>query len=287
MLILGGYNARLFWPNANVLEGLSYALLAKISIRGIKLQLKRMTSVIKNQPTLPFLRSVVDEMCSLILSQMDQIQSHRYEITWKPDGSPVTNSDVLIENLIHGFLREKFPGIAFAGEESYSQTDAAHEEGYYAILDPIDGTENFCSGLKIWGVSFTLWHSRKHLISLLFLPELGDRLMTGDVIRPVHSRINGFSSSMCQEILDGMGDAEESRLMGCAVFNMYSVITGSFARFSNPRGAYAWDLLPGLILALEHCCEVHVDGKPYQGHFLEPSGRYRVDIRHRYDLHSR
>jgi myo-inositol-1(or 4)-monophosphatase len=245
-----------------------------------------MSDAIEDLPNLSFYRTIAEEMCDLILSQLDRIQKHRYEITWKPDGSPVTNSDVLIENLVHGFLRDKFPGIAFAGEESYSTSDAVHEQGYYAILDPIDGTENFCSGLKIWGVSFTLWHSRDHLISLLFLPELGDRLMTGDNLNPVRSRIQGFSSSMCQEILNGMETAEESRLMGCAVFNMYSVITGSFARFTNPRGAYAWDLLPGLMLALEHHCDVLVDGTPYQGHFLEPSRRYRVDIRHRYDLHT-
>ena len=73
--------------------------------------------------------------------------------------------------------------------------------------------------------------------------------------------------------------------MGCAVYNLYNVIRGSFARFTNPRGAHAWDLLPGLMLALEHKCDVEVEGKPYHGEFLEPGRKYRVDIRHRYDLH--
>lgn len=111
--------------------------------------------------------------------------------------------------------------------------------------------------------------------------------MTGDTLTPIRSRIRGFSSSMCDEILEGMRSTQESRLMGCAVYNLYNVIRGSFARFTNPRGAYSWDLLPGLMLAREHNCDIEVEGKPYHGEFLEPGRKYRVDIRHRYDLHTR
>jgi myo-inositol-1(or 4)-monophosphatase len=111
--------------------------------------------------------------------------------------------------------------------------------------------------------------------------------MTGDTIQPIRSRIHGFSSSMWQEILDGMAATTESRLMGCAVYSLYNVIRGAFSRFTNPRGAYAWDLLPGLMLAQEHKCLITVEGKPYEGEFLEPGKKYRVDIRHQYDIRRR
>ena len=58
-----------------------------------------------------------------------------------------------------------------------------------------------------------------------------------------------------------------------------------YSRFSNPKGAYAWDLLPGLMICLEQGCDVAVDGKPFDGRFLEPHRRYRVDVQHRHDLH--
>lgn len=231
-------------------------------------------------------RALMHGLIDLIQDNMDRIQATRYEITIKPDGSPVTASDVFVEHLIRDYLVDQIPGIAFAGEETFSSDTALKSDGYYAILDPIDGTENFCSGLKEWGVSFTLWHGSNHLGSLLYMPELGEHLMTGDTIKPVGSRIRGFSSSMCDEILQGMGETQESRLMGCAVYNLYNVVRGAFARFTNPRGAYSWDLLPGLMLALEHHCDIEVEGKPYHGEFLEPGRKYRVDIRHRYDLHS-
>ncbi|MFN3937470.1 MAG: inositol monophosphatase family protein [Gemmobacter sp.] len=236
-------------------------------------------------PTLGETRALMRGLMDLVTAQMDRIEADRYDITLKPDGSPVTAADILVERLIHDYLAAHVPDVALAGEESFSDGDATGSAGYFAILDPIDGTENFCSGLKEWGVSFTLWHGRTHLGSLLFMPELGEHLMTGDTIRPVRSRIHGFSSSMCPEILDGMAATRESRLMGCAVYNLYNVARGAYARFTNPRGAHAWDLLPGLMLAREHRCEITVEGREWDGDYLEPGRKYRVDIRHRYDLH--
>ncbi len=244
-----------------------------------------MTETASEHPDLDWTRSLMHGLIDLIEANRDRIEATRYDITIKPDGSPVTASDVLVENLVKDYLEGIIPGIAFAGEESFDASNASFTEGFQAILDPIDGTENFCSGLKEWGVSFTLWKGRDHLGSLLLLPELGEHLMTGDTLKPVRSRIRGFSSSMCDEILAGMADTRESRLMGCAVYNLYNVVRGAFARFTNPRGAYSWDLLPGLMLALEHNCDVEVDGEPYHGELLEPGRKYRVDIRHRYDLH--
>jgi myo-inositol-1(or 4)-monophosphatase len=232
-------------------------------------------------------RQLMEGIIRLVQDNMKCIEDSRYDIKIKSDGSPVTVSDVFIENLIHGYLKDELPNIILAGEESFSGQPCNSNQGYYAILDPIDGTENFCSGLKEWGISFTLWHDGKHLGSLLFMPELNEQLMTGDSIKPIRSRIHGFSSSMCKEILEGMALSTESRLMGCAVYNLYNVIRGAFSRFTNPRGAYAWDLLPGLMIANEHNCLITVDGLPYGGEFLKPGKKYRVDIRHQYDIHRR
>jgi myo-inositol-1(or 4)-monophosphatase len=238
-----------------------------------------------NYTSLQETRALLHDIIRLVKENMACILEMRYEIQVKPDGSPVTASDVFIENLIRRYLKDELPDVTFAGEESFAGDTSNGNRGYYAILDPIDGTENFCSGLKEWGVSFTLWHDGMHLGSLLYMPELNEHLMTGDSIKPIRSRIHGFSSSMCQEILDGIAASTESRLMGCAVYNLYNVIRGAFSRFTNPRGAYSWDLLPGLMLAKEHNCLITVDGAPYGGEFLKPGKKYRVDIQHRYDLH--
>lgn len=232
------------------------------------------------QQTGDLLRGIAD----LVAEQMPEIQARRYDITWKADGSPVTQADLLLERLIHAYVRERLPDLTFVGEESFDPATLGTGT-YLALLDPIDGTENFCSGLKEWGVSFGLWRSGQHLGSMLLLPELGERMISGDPVQKVRSRITGFSSSFSEQIVEQMREVAEARIMGCAVYNLYNVVRGAYSRFSNPKGAYAWDLLPGLMLALEHGCDVKVDGETFDGSLLEPGRKYRVDIQHRYDLH--
>lgn len=229
-------------------------------------------------------RPLLQETAALVASLLPDILAMRFNITMKADGSPVTDADVFLEKHVRDFLNQRIPGLTFVGEETYAG-GAVPTSGMIALLDPVDGTENFCSGLKEWGVSFGLWKDRQHLGSLLMMPELGDQLMTGDRPPKLRSRIVGFSSSFCEPIAEQMREVRESRIFGCAVYNLMNVARGAYARFSNPRGAYAWDLLPGLMLALEQGCSVMVEGREFRGEFLEPHRRYRVDVQHRHDLH--
>jgi len=220
---------------------------------------------------------IIENCENLVYDSLAQVLSQRYEIFYKLDGSPVTKADVLLENVIKNYLVSQIPDLQFIGEESF---DFSWKEntGYLAILDPIDGTENFCSGLKEWGVSLCLWHGQVHLASMLLMPEFQESIKTGDYIEPRFSRITGFSSSYNELIGKGIEKAIEYRVTGCAVYNLFNVIRGSFARFINPNGAYVWDLLPGIMLASEHNCQIMLNDELYQGQLLNPTKKYRVDI---------
>src|SRR5690606_37601568 len=127
-----------------------------------------------------YARSVMKEVIALIESRWNEIERFRFSVSYKEDGSPVTEADTLIESVIRNHLSMLLPDLTFVGEESFNQPVSLRSGGYHAILDPIDGTENFCSGLKEWGIALTLWHGPNHLGSLLYMPELGEHLMTGD-----------------------------------------------------------------------------------------------------------
>ena len=232
------------------------------------------------------IRTVLKDAVNLTEGMMPTLLSLRHKIVWKPDGSPVTDADVLLENEMTRFLEGALPGVRVIGEETFTTETAPSLEGWIAVIDPIDGTENFCSGLKEWGVSLTIWRDGAHVGSLLHMPELGEHLMTGDRPPLLQSRIVGLSSTVTPETFDALKGIQEARILGCAVYNLYNVTRGALARFINPRGAYSWDLLAGVMLALEQRCDVQIDGKVYDGRFLEAGRRYRVDIQHRYDLHS-
>lgn len=229
-------------------------------------------------------KALLDGVRALVASSLPELVARRHDIRWKADDSPVTEADLLLEHRIADWLAARLPGLVLVGEESFAGDWASHD-GWIALLDPIDGTENFCSGLKEWGVSLSLWQGHDHRGSLLMLPELGDHLASGGPIARMRSRITGFSSSFSPEIAAGIAEAGEARILGCAVYNLYNVTRGALARFVNPKGAHAWDLAAGLMLAREHGCDILVDGTAYDGSFLNPDRRYRVDIRHRYDLH--
>ncbi len=100
-------------------------------------------------------RPLLLEIASLVTASLPRVLAARHDVTWKPDGSPVTAADLLIEGLVRDFLEARLPNVTFIGEERYDGMQRVRfDSGFVALLDPIDGTENFCSGLKEWGVSF-------------------------------------------------------------------------------------------------------------------------------------
>lgn len=232
---------------------------------------------------IPFLLQRLRHFVQGMLPALDE---RRYDITWKPDNSPVTAADVFLEEAIRDWLIREIPGVCFIGEESWSP-DLVVGDDWVAVLDPIDGTENFCSGLKEWGTSLSLWRGGRHQGSMLLMPELYEGMTSGAIPLVPRSRIVGFSSSYTADIGQGLAENAEGRIMGCAVYNLFNVIRGAFARFVNPKGAYSWDLLAGAALAREAGCNVRIDDEDYDGRFLQPGRRYRIDIQHRYDLHPR
>lgn len=230
--------------------------------------------------------TLLDDAHDFVAHMLPALQARRYDVEWKEDGSPVTQADIFLEQQLTQWLAARLPGLTLIGEETFADLPpTASRDGWIAVLDPIDGTENFCSGLKEWGVSLSIWHGAEHAGSLLMMPELGEHLRTGQSIPRIRSRITGFSSSISPEIVAGIKDAGEARILGCAVYNLFNVTRGALARFINPKGAWTWDLLAGVMLAREHGCDILLDGTTYDGCFLEPDRKYRVDIRHRYDLH--
>lgn len=209
---------------------------------------------------------------------LPEVRSLRGSWRTKEDGSPVSAGDVLMERKIREFIFSELGPVNFVGEENphkYSNDSLT----WTAVVDPIDGTENFISGLKIWGSSISIWRGQQHFGSLLTVPELDQSLLTGDKMEREASRIEGFSSSIDRDLISKLRPGSEARIMGCAVFNLINVVSGAFSSYANPVGARSWDMLAGLQLALEHGCEVSVEGEEYKGHYLEPSRKFRFEIR--------
>lgn len=223
---------------------------------------------------------ICTDLRNLIQTNLDEVIRLRNKRAQKEDESYVTEADLFIQHLIYSYLGKNHPSYQLVSEEMDNSNFKEEVTSNYAVLDPIDGTENFTSGLVEWGVGISLYCKGSHACSMILLPELNRTLMTGDSFEPFESRIHGVSSSLQLEDLGFLEAGFEYRMMGCSMYNMYNIIRGSYAVFENVKGVNTWDILPGINMALEHGCTVEVDGEIYEGQFLPPNKKYRVKVRH-------
>lgn len=83
----------------------------------------------------------------------------------------VSEADTSAEMLIRDRLMELLPDAGFIGEETSGPDAPRHELNW--VVDPLDGTSNFLSGLQIWAVSIALTdHELNPLIGVVHSPEL-------------------------------------------------------------------------------------------------------------------
>jgi histidinol-phosphatase len=89
----------------------------------------------------------------------------------KPDGSPVSSADKLIERLLRELLAEHRPGDRIIGEEEGVSGSGAR----CWVLDPIDGTGSFVAGRRAWGTLIALEIDAQPVAGMVSMPALGSR----------------------------------------------------------------------------------------------------------------
>jgi histidinol phosphatase-like enzyme (inositol monophosphatase family) len=90
----------------------------------------------------------------------------------KSDQSPVTIADREAESAMRALLAEHVPQHGVFGEEHGAvRTDAE----YVWVLDPIDGTKAYITGLPIFGTLIALLHRGQPVLGIIDQPILGER----------------------------------------------------------------------------------------------------------------
>ncbi len=85
---------------------------------------------------------------------------------------PVTIADKEAELAIMRVLRQHCPDIGFFGEEHEA---IASNNGLLWVVDPIDGTRAFMSGMPLWGTLIGLYNGQDAIVGLLDQPVLKER----------------------------------------------------------------------------------------------------------------
>ncbi|MGE5271610.1 MAG: histidinol-phosphatase [Thiohalocapsa sp.] len=98
----------------------------------------------------------------------------------KPDLSPVTEADRAAEAAMRALIAARFPTHGIIGEE-YGPERADAE--FVWVLDPIDGTKSFISGVPLFGTLIALAQAGRPLLGVIDQPILRER-WTGARGRP-------------------------------------------------------------------------------------------------------
>lgn len=117
---------------------------------------------------------IVRETGQWILQQSSQFSSS--DIMYKGTNDLVSFVDQQAEAKLKQGLSQIFPEAKFIAEETSSNYEEV-EDGYYWVIDPLDGTTNFLHKLPVFAVSVGLIYQKQPILGLIYEPNR-DELFT-------------------------------------------------------------------------------------------------------------
>ncbi len=127
-------------------------------------------------------------------STLEHFQRDSFTVERKGDNSPVTIADKQAEQLIRAELQQRYPQDSIIGEEFGEQ---AGESKYQWIIDPIDGTKSFISGVPLYSTLVGIVSDRESLGGVIYLPGLDEIVFAARGYGAWHS-VRGSEPQRCR-----------------------------------------------------------------------------------------
>lgn len=93
------------------------------------------------------------------------------QVESKADQSPVTIADRAIEKALRQLIETRYPGHGILGEEFSPR----HGDQFTWVLDPIDGTRSFITGMPLFGTLVALLQDGRPVVGVVDFPALSER----------------------------------------------------------------------------------------------------------------
>jgi histidinol phosphatase-like enzyme (inositol monophosphatase family) len=182
---------------------------------------------------LQFASSALDETGPIGLRYFRQ----PIDIAQKADASPVTVADIEIEALIRDRIAQTYPSHGILGEEQ-DQVNISAELSW--VIDPIDGTKSFISGMPLWGTLIALLKDSHPVFGVIDVPALGERYVS---TRGRGTERNGESirTSNCEQLRDFNMFATSPDMFSAMEFQVFEPLSrrARFRRFGGDCYSYA------------------------------------------------
>lgn len=193
------------------------------------------------------------------------------QIISKGRGNVVTEADFAAEQLIIERLREEYPEHAILAEESGAET-RIEETPWLWVIDPLDGTRNFASGIPHWATNIALCYGKEPVVGVTFDPLRNERFWAvrgqGAFLNNQPIRVSatatlqdavmgvdlGYSDARGKMLLSTLHELfpgfASVRLMGSAALGLAYVACGRYDLYVHNL-LYPWDIAPGILMIRE------------------------------------
>lgn len=176
----------------------------------------------------------------------------------------VTNIDILIEKHIRENLAIKYPEIEILGEE-FCKNENVPKRCF--VIDPIDGTSNFCNGQPLWGFQIAYIENKEAVACVIYLVSfnemycavkgegayLNNERLKIKKAKPIESFVS-IEASRNMPKYDIAKDIYDS-VYACRSYSSCALSSAWLCK--NLLGAclflnvHPWDYYPGILLAKE------------------------------------
>ena len=193
-----------------------------------------------------------------------QMAAEGFETAYKTNEGPVTSADIKADSILREGLIKDFPGTGWLSEETrddYSRLD----KKMVWVVDPIDGTKEFVSGIPEYAVSVALVEDGQPVLATVYNPAMEELFMAaagqgawlnGKAIKAEHTlTVKPVLLASRSEIKRGEFEPFEPfaqiRPCGSIAYKLALIAAGmADATFSlGPKNE--WDIAAGVILVNE------------------------------------
>lgn len=218
-------------------------------------------------PALEVARACAREAGALALARFRQPQ----EVSVKGRGNLVSETDLAIERYLHQTLSREFPKHRVLSEETAADTDTA---GWVWVVDPLDGTRNFVSGIPFFCVNIALCHDGEPVVAVTHDPNHDETFWAepfpgrGAWVNETAARASGSPTVLASVLGVDLGYDDEKgrgvlqlahalfpgvqsvRIPGSAALGLAYAACGRYDLFVH-HDLFPWDIAAGILLVRE------------------------------------
>jgi myo-inositol-1(or 4)-monophosphatase len=187
------------------------------------------------------------------------------KITHKDGGSPVTNADLAVDEMLKARLRSARPDYGWLSEETADTDDRLSRRRLF-VVDPIDGTVAFLKRQPWWCVPIAVVEDGRPVAAVIHVPSTGE---TYQATLGGGARLNGRAIAASDvATLDDAAFLADARLMegphwpepwpamryekrNALAYRMALVASGAFDAAIALTPKYDWDVCAGALIAAE------------------------------------